>query len=1223
MHRTSSDGSNDFDYSTRASSVTSSTLQQSYPIQSYSAQSYVPTDQLSQQSKDYSYGNQRSPNIEVVRASPVSSSSPSEYPCLHHNCGHISSRAHDLKVHMTTHFPPSVNELLDCEYKWCGRTGTHGFKREDDRKEHYRKLHGKENEYPKNGKGRRSRGRSAGPLSRVASSSHSVGLENLNPAMQFLGVNRKPNVREESMPPSGDLHASRTSEKAAAPLGYLQPPKTSQTLLDQAIAGSNVSVPHSDVVIAETLDADNDRPVEYSITTSEEKEMLFYEEDEEKKEEEEEEPFPSSEIQGVHERLGDGIFDGSEARVEGEQRHSTKAIPEKVETSTDSIAPHRKQEKLTITRSQILENLSTSEAGHFCASLEIQWDILGFMKNQFCDDDFPNSELGPVITITGSAQHAQATICSDYVKQYWPKNGSKVLGALQAALDSPTHRSYSSFVALSDDRNVSKPDVPSGRVELAFDITQGQVSLFIKSGSPEIIVDAVQQLAWMGAALRTSRDGRIQYCESKLDRIREAKGVESTLFNITFDMSSPSKEDQSCWFLLFANPVIARGFPTAHRNHDEVGLEVPLEMMAALGGVRHAVDFEGGLVLKGHSTLFVPTKCHEASVQWHMIRVQGEGRLSYREASVQCPDRALLKDLNHDSLGTARAYLGWWKKAETYLGTVDADYESIDWSPAGEAKRSAKLSGANIGFQTMVTGQLNFVMGAKDGKLHFSQKGPFQKTVQSAAKTPVALYDLGDRRAWLVPALDVMLHVVQTRHHMSPYSSDGRNVKLTSIDPENGRDAAIQAVVANQSRQLYEPDIATEKGYYFKDAILDIWSQIEGLMDKKDAIEASTGLALHGTMQKKVRGWEYMSLVHEKNYRRKEATIAKSSGGWVDLIGDIDALVLFATGLGEIIRPVSDLSNLCRPWRSLPKGKDYLASGVPMLEQLYSEAGSRLSRKHLSITHLQWHRGFTLFEQCNHIGSNQRTCDRTQQIYHDSLFKTFGSVRPPGKLEANGCVVFGQMYHPFKPPQSSDRRQNPIYMLQNSPIQNGESVKQISTKDNGLLPQSPAGSFALKPEKVNGLLSPSPPASVSTEPEDVNGCAFWSPKSPPSSLSSTDGLGQENAVASKRGRKTSHAGLSKSDAGDGSDHCSDEISSISDHAVCPTEYQSMFLHKMQFRGQGPTSTPTACASDPEYTPAYKKAKIEGIHSHRHGYPCTSYSTMDFEASDSSRRQLRS
>lgn len=99
--------------------------------------------------------------IAYASFSTPSPSSPSEYPCLHPNCGHISSRAHDLKRHMTVHFPPPVEELLNCQYAWCGRTGAHGFKREDHRKEHYRKVHMKESEYPKTGKGGRS-GRSGG-----------------------------------------------------------------------------------------------------------------------------------------------------------------------------------------------------------------------------------------------------------------------------------------------------------------------------------------------------------------------------------------------------------------------------------------------------------------------------------------------------------------------------------------------------------------------------------------------------------------------------------------------------------------------------------------------------------------------------------------------------------------------------------------------------------------------------------------------------------------------------------------------------------------------------------------------------------------------------------------------------------------------------------------------------------------------------------------------------
>lgn len=56
---------------------------------------------------------------------------------------------------MTVHFPPSVEELLDCKYEGCGRTSEMGFKRDDHRKAHYRKVHKKESEYPKMGKGGR------------------------------------------------------------------------------------------------------------------------------------------------------------------------------------------------------------------------------------------------------------------------------------------------------------------------------------------------------------------------------------------------------------------------------------------------------------------------------------------------------------------------------------------------------------------------------------------------------------------------------------------------------------------------------------------------------------------------------------------------------------------------------------------------------------------------------------------------------------------------------------------------------------------------------------------------------------------------------------------------------------------------------------------------------------------------------------------------------------
>ena len=250
---------------------------------------------------------------------------------------------------------------------------------------------------------------------------------------------------------------------------------------------------------------------------------------------------------------------------------------------------------------------------------------------------------------------------------------------------------------------------------------------------------------------------------------------------------------------------------------------------------------------------------------------------------------------------------------------------------------------------------------------------------------------------------------------------------------------------------------------------------------------------------------------------------------------------------------MSDLSNLCRSWRTLPKGKDYLAAGVPIMELLYSEAGSRLSRKHLSTTHLQWHRRSILFEQCGDTGPDRCACDRTQQIYHDSLLRTFGQVRPPGKLEENGCVIFGQVHHSLKPTKTVPLRKNAIHMLPNTSIQDSAITNANFTRDDG-------------------VQSPSSPASLSQEREEFNGDTVQSPKSPPSPLISNDELVQKKPVARERMRKMSHVqtsnfdpckGPSNFDTSSLSEFSADQVSQTLTHKVHLKHHPELSGHRPQ------------------------------------------------------------
>ena len=539
----------------------------------------------------------------------------------------------------------------------------------------------------------------------------------------------------------------------------------------------------------------------------------------------------------------------------------------------------------------------------------------------------------------------------------------------------------------------------------------------------------MQLLVWFGAAFQVSSSDQIQYSQSKLHIVEQKDRHYSTYLTVDYEKSPVHVE--SCWFSLFNNPVIAQGFPVPGRSNCERGLELPIELMATLGGGRHAVDFEGGLVIKGTSIAFVPVKQYEDTIQWHMVSNSDGTRLRYNDLKMY---RALQNEVDYESIRAKRTILGWSQIAQSFLGTAGLNYEGIDWSEAKEAGRSTRLSGGGLGFQSNLIGQLNFALGAKDGRLLLSQNGPLEKIIGLAENTPVALYDHHDRRAWLVPALEVILHVIHTRASLNMYKLDRSKTKISYSDraAKISDQAARRAIIASKDQQLYEGTSPGEKAYYVQDAALDIWSLLERMMERDAVITSAPGVAVRGTMRDKLYGWEFRALVEDKNsFRQKEQVLGKSNGGWVDLVDDTDTMVLFGNGFGEIIKPVRDSVDLCSAWKVLPKGRDYLAVGCPMLETLYNEAGSRKTRSYLTSRHLQWHRGSTLFEKCEETSGC--ACDRLQQLVYDSR-TTFRRVKPPDELPENGCVIFGRAYHPIFPARGTCAKKRTIYSMPNGPL---------------------------------------------------------------------------------------------------------------------------------------------------------------------------------------------
>ncbi|KAF2490780.1 hypothetical protein BU16DRAFT_134693 [Lophium mytilinum] len=591
------------------------------------------------------------------------------------------------------------------------------------------------------------------------------------------------------------------------------------------------------------------------------------------------------------------------------------------------------------------------------------------------------------------------------------------------------------------------------------------------NGIPQHLTELTQQILWIGSALNFSASSeQIAYSEAVI-------GQGPSCLNISFRNTALHPTENPCWLPLFSGATIARNFPIPERQ-DQTGLEIPIDIMAGIAGVRHAVEYAGGVVMKGFSSMFVPIERLGNLVQWHLISSSDcDTRLSYKDVLERCKNRATLKDVSLDSLRTTRAIVGWCNTASTTLGSALANYENLDYSGAKDAESSLKCAGGTLGFQQFGVAQADFSFGPKDGKCHFQRNGPYESIVKIAEKTPVTLYDTAENRAWLVPASSVILHIAQHRNWLEPFQVDGQRVNLFS---SLAKCSSIRDILLRNA----SIELSDYERYTFKDMVTNIWSLLEFLLDQNVRIDRTAGGAIEKPCQDILKGFEFKAVVEELSpFRQKQAKIKKTCGGWPTLVRDIDALVLFANGFEDLILPLEDESaDLCRLWQRVPKGQDYLATSVKTLTDLYNVAGCRTSRAYLTSTELQWHRGTsTLFEPCKNPGAYRCECVRLQRILPKSAT---GTIIPPGSLtEAkDGAVIFGhsstvlQTLKPtFKVPSTKglftqpNIPLTPVIVGQDSDegLTDGETVGQTDSDGTGITPSSSITSYTNEDESSN------------------------------------------------------------------------------------------------------------------------------------------------------------
>ncbi|KAK0717673.1 hypothetical protein B0T26DRAFT_645268, partial [Lasiosphaeria miniovina] len=224
---------------------------------------------------------------------------------------------------------------------------------------------------------------------------------------------------------------------------------------------------------------------------------------------------------------------------------------------------------------------------------------------------------------------------------------------------------------------------------------------------------------------------------------------------------------------LFRNPVLVEGYPILIRHNANTGLEISLDVMAKLANTRKISLFGGKILIKGFSTILVPTRRHLGFIFWHRVFNTDGSYLSFTDASVKKCLKDYPKDLAVSELEGSRHILGWCSNANNLTGSADANYK-IGWSGLMQPRAGCAFEKVSIVGGMFITAEVSCLLGKKDKPIHIRSRDDYIMRLKWIAQKFVVLYDTQERRAWLVDGVSALLHLVRAslKHDQGdPFSS--------------------------------------------------------------------------------------------------------------------------------------------------------------------------------------------------------------------------------------------------------------------------------------------------------------------------------------------------------------------------------------------------------------------------------------------------------------------
>lgn len=303
-----------------------------------------------------------------------------------------------------------------------------------------------------------------------------------------------------------------------------------------------------------------------------------------------------------------------------------------------------------------------------------------------------------------------------------------------------------------------------------------------------------------------------------------------------------------------------------------------------------------------------------------------------------------------------------------------------------------------------VTGSTPFSVGRKDIRL---RRNSYIMKIKWVSQKFVILWDVGEKRGWLVNGASALLHLVRGSLAQDQFDSRFGSFSLFKSDDFqealklHQTDAALEVLLNQNNLQvkIYSED---EGHIRFKDYIEDFYDLLEKMVDYQFKA-VGTGHAACNVPRSLLEGWDFNDLTTGRDpiYPR-QALLHQDGLSWVDFTRSLHAITLFGRGFGEVIQPATVS---CSAWTKLPKGRSYLAAGVTDLHNIMESEGDPYSMP-VKLTHdILWYTADEKFFQCR-CKIDGTPCDLAQVLLPFRLHREMSASRSH-LPEKGGAVIFG------------------------------------------------------------------------------------------------------------------------------------------------------------------------------------------------------------------------